>query len=93
MAERLGFPDVFLILFVEVRRTLYFYIKRRGWDSNPGDTLRHLTVFETAPFNHSGTSPKIFTENFWISNAVRNLKISHRFTLRDHSSRFLERMG
>jgi len=31
--------------------------KRRGRDSNPRRTLRPLTVFETAPFNHSGTPP------------------------------------
>ena len=32
-------------------------VKRRGWDSNPRGTRRPLTVFETAPFNHSGTPP------------------------------------
>jgi hypothetical protein len=32
-------------------------IQRRGWDSNPRGTRRPLTVFETAPFNHSGTPP------------------------------------
>jgi hypothetical protein len=31
--------------------------KRRGWDSNPRAALRRPTVFETAPFNHSGTPP------------------------------------
>jgi hypothetical protein len=33
--------------------------KRRGWDSNPRAPLRGPTVFETAPFNHSGTPPGI----------------------------------
>ena len=32
--------------------------KRRGWDSNPRWTKPPTTVFETAPFNHSGTSPR-----------------------------------
>ena len=32
--------------------------KRRGRDSNPRSALRRLTVFETAPFNHSGTPPR-----------------------------------
>ena len=31
--------------------------ERRGWDSNPRAALRRPTVFETAPFNHSGTPP------------------------------------
>src|SRR5204863_6592699 len=31
--------------------------QRRGWDSNPRWTKRPTTVFETAPFNHSGTPP------------------------------------
>src|SRR5262249_56462564 len=31
--------------------------QRRGWDSNPRGTQGPLTVFETAPFNHSGTPP------------------------------------
>ena len=30
---------------------------RRGRDSNPRNPVRGLTVFETAPFNRSGTSP------------------------------------
>ena len=30
---------------------------RRGWDSNPRYAKR-TTVFETAPFDHSGTSPQ-----------------------------------
>ena len=30
---------------------------RRGWDSNPRYAKR-TTVFETAPFDHSGTSPR-----------------------------------
>jgi hypothetical protein len=32
--------------------------KRRGRDSNPRGTKPPLTVFETAPFNHSGTPPE-----------------------------------
>ncbi len=32
-------------------------IWRRGWDSNPRYAKR-TTVFETAPFDHSGTSPQ-----------------------------------
>src|SRR5687768_17096755 len=32
--------------------------KRRGRDSNPRTTLRPSTVFETAPFNRSGTPPR-----------------------------------
>src|SRR6185312_1557346 len=32
--------------------------KRRGRDSNPRTTKPPLTVFETAPFNHSGTPPE-----------------------------------
>ena len=31
--------------------------QRRGWDSNPRYYESSTTVFETAPFNHSGTSP------------------------------------
>ena len=31
--------------------------QRRGWDSNPRAPLPRPTVFETAPFNHSGTPP------------------------------------
>ena len=31
---------------------------RRGWDSNPRWPARTTTVFETAPFVHSGTSPR-----------------------------------
>src|SRR5689334_3245964 len=31
--------------------------KRRGGDSNPRWNLRPITVFETAAFNHSATSP------------------------------------
>jgi hypothetical protein len=31
---------------------------RRGRDSNPRTTKPPLTVFETAPFNHSGTPPR-----------------------------------
>ena len=34
-------------------------MQRRGWDSNPRGTQRPLTVFETAPFNRSGTPPGI----------------------------------
>src|SRR5260221_6075837 len=30
---------------------------RRGRDSNPRDPSQGLTVFETAPIDHSGTSP------------------------------------
>ena len=30
---------------------------RRGWDSNPRTPARGSTVFETVPFDHSGTSP------------------------------------
>src|SRR6266849_1828108 len=30
---------------------------RRGRDSNPRDPAKGLTVFETAPIDHSGTSP------------------------------------
>src|SRR3954453_20004742 len=33
------------------------FCRRRGWDSNPRGTRRPLTVFETAPFNRSGTPP------------------------------------
>ena len=32
---------------------------RRGRDSNPGHRKPRATVFETAPFNRSGTSPGI----------------------------------
>ena len=32
---------------------------RRGRDSNPGSQEPSSTVFETAPFNRSGTSPEI----------------------------------
>src|SRR5471030_1087708 len=32
---------------------------RRGRDSNPGDPSQGLTVFETAPIDHSGTSPRL----------------------------------
>ncbi len=31
---------------------------RRGWDSNPRTSVRGSTVFETVPFDHSGTSPR-----------------------------------
>jgi hypothetical protein len=31
---------------------------RRGRDSNPRDPAKGLTVFETAPIDHSGTSPR-----------------------------------
>ena len=31
---------------------------RRGWDSNPRTPVRGSTVFETVPFDHSGTSPR-----------------------------------
>ena len=31
--------------------------KRRGWDSNPRIHSRRSTVFETVPFNRSGTPP------------------------------------
>ena len=31
---------------------------RRGWDSNPRWPAKATTVFETAPFVHSGTSPR-----------------------------------
>jgi hypothetical protein len=37
---------------------LHYLLKRRGRDSNPGNQLPGSTVFETAPFNHSGTSPE-----------------------------------
>ena len=33
------------------------YLKRRGGDSNSREALRPLLVFETSPFNRSGTSP------------------------------------
>jgi hypothetical protein len=33
--------------------------ERRGRDSNPRWTVRPTTVFETAPFNRSGTPPSI----------------------------------
>ncbi len=33
---------------------------RRGRDSNPGYPLKGTTVFETAPFNRSGTPPNNF---------------------------------
>src|SRR5439155_5126975 len=33
-------------------------LQRRGRDSNPRGTKPPLTVFETAPFNHSGTPPE-----------------------------------
>jgi hypothetical protein len=38
--------------------------KRRGWDSNPRAPLRGPTVFETAPFNHSGTPPGTAGDGF-----------------------------
>ena len=33
-------------------------IWRRGWDSNPRSPARGTTDFESAPFGHSGTSPR-----------------------------------
>ncbi len=33
-------------------------MERRGRDSNPRWTVRPTTVFETAPFNRSGTPPR-----------------------------------
>ena len=39
------------------RRLLGFAKWRRGWDSNPRYP-EGTTVFETAPFDHSGTSPQ-----------------------------------
>jgi hypothetical protein len=41
---------------VAVATALHRY-ERRGRDSNPRYRLRGTTVFETAPFNHSGTPP------------------------------------
>src|SRR6476619_1819135 len=38
-------------------RAGFSWRERRGWDSNPRAALRRPTVFETAPFNHSGTPP------------------------------------
>src|SRR5260221_13365959 len=32
---------------------------RRGWDSNPRCPSQGTTVFETAPIDHSGTSPRL----------------------------------
>src|SRR5262245_63968493 len=52
-----------------------FLIQRRGWDSNPRGTQRPLTVFETAPFNHSGTPPgqEKATRRGWVP-----LRIAYR---------------
>jgi hypothetical protein len=36
----------------------YCALWRRGWDSNPRYPVKGTTVFETAPFGHSGTPPK-----------------------------------
>src|SRR3954462_8562392 len=36
--------------------------ERRGRDSNPRGTARPTTVFETAPFNHSGTPPRVWRQ-------------------------------
>ena len=41
-----------LFVFVDTKRTL-----RRGWDSNPRSHQGETTDFESAPFDHSGTSP------------------------------------
>src|SRR5229473_2270111 len=35
---------------------------RRGRDSNPRSPVRGTTVFETAPFDRSGTSPRAIQE-------------------------------
>ena len=37
---------------------------RRGWDSNPGSP-KGSTVFETVPFNRSGTSPSSLNRPAW----------------------------
>ncbi len=34
---------------------------RRGWDSNPRYQSPGITIFETVPFNRSGTPPRMDT--------------------------------
>ena len=52
---------------------------RRGRDSNPGSAVKRTTVFETAPFNHSGTSPK---------NLRQQIFPDIRYTIHVHCRKF-----
>src|SRR5713226_1854376 len=48
---------------------------RRGRDSNPRDPAKGLTVFETAPIDHSGTSPYLEggdRRGGWPAPAIRS---------------------
>ena len=42
------------------------YNWRRGRDSNPRNPLQGLTVFETAAFNRSATSPPLFLHDLAV---------------------------
>ena len=58
---------------------------RRGWDSNPRYPVKGTTVFETAPFGHSGTPPRCCTaalrpqkmRTLMRSRRADNLRDSH----------------
>jgi hypothetical protein len=41
------------------RRACLNHVWRRGWDSNPRSPARGTTDFESAPIDHSGTSPSL----------------------------------
>jgi hypothetical protein len=47
--------------------------KRRDRDSNPGYQSPGITVFETAPFSHSGISPKICRAIILKKPRIRNV--------------------
>jgi phage shock protein C len=48
--------------------------KRRGRDSNPRWTERPTTVFETAPFNRSGTPPRTFDHRAAILECMESMR-------------------
>ena len=49
---------VFFVAHFEDPRSLdTMSLMRRGWDSNPRSHQGETTDFESAPFDHSGTSP------------------------------------
>ena len=66
---------------VPARRLLH---ERRGWDSNPRRTERPLTVFETAPFNHSGTPPGRLKASGGSGLGLRELALEHVAEDPDH---------
>jgi hypothetical protein len=45
-------------LVVNIGKRMLGSCMRRARDSNPRSTVRRTTDFESAPFDHSGSSPK-----------------------------------